>query len=163
MSRVRRSEQIERLWSIAEPVVEREGYELIDLELANDRSGAIVRLYVDTIPPSDASRGVTIDDCTHVSRRVGAVLDEVDPIQGEYRLEVSSPGLFRPLTKPEHFERALGSRVKVKTYEKLDGRRVFIGELRARAEDRLRVSVDGRELEVPLAQVARANLEPLLD
>lgn len=163
MSRVRRSEPVERLWSIVEPVVEREGYELVELELSSDRQGAIVRLYVDTIPPSDATRGVTIEDCTHVSRRVGEALDASEPVEGEYRLEVSSPGLFRPLTKPEHFERALGERVRVKTHEKLDGRRVFIGLLRRRAEDRLAVDVDGAVLEVPLAQVARANLEPLLD
>jgi ribosome maturation factor RimP len=163
MTRVSRSSQVEALWALVEPVVEREGYELVDLELATDRAGAIVRLYVDTVPPSDASRGVSIEDCTHVSRRVGEVLDEADPIEGGYRLEVSSPGLFRPLTKPEHFERALGARVKVKTREKLGGRRVFVGQLRRRAGDRLQVDVDGQDFEVPIAQVAKANLEPLLD
>lgn len=154
---------IEALHGIADPVVTREGYELVDLELASDRAGPIVRLYIDTVPPGDETRGVSIDDCSHVSRRVGEALDARDPVAGEYRLEVSSPGIFRPLTKPEHYDRAVGSRVKVRTHEKLDGRRVFIGTLRGRTEQVLELEVDGRPYEVPLSEVSRANLEPLFD
>lgn len=155
-------ELIEELRAIVDPIVVDEGYELVDVELASDRGGTIVRLYVDTIPPSDPSRGVSIEDCTHVSRTVGPLLDEADPMPGEYRLEVSSPGLFRPLTKREHFERAVGARVRVKTHDKLDGRRVFVGNLRSQTESGLRVEVDGEEYDVPLASIAKANLDPLL-
>lgn len=151
-----------RLLEQVDAVVTAEGYELVDLQLASDRGGAIVRLFVDTVPPSDAARGVSIEDCTHVSRRVGAALDADDPMPGEYRLEVSSPGLFRPLTKPEHFERALGERVKVKTFERLGDRKVFIGTLTSADEERLVVAVDGTDFEVPLASIAKANLEPLI-
>jgi ribosome maturation factor RimP len=95
---------------------------------------------------------------------VSDVLDVEDVVPGEYNLEVSSPGLFRPLTKAAHFERAVGERIKVKTYEKQDGRRVFTGILEARDEDRLVVRVDdGQTFEIPLGSVAKANLEPHLD
>lgn len=154
---------VETLKRVVEPTVEREGYELVDLELAGDRKGPIVRLYIDTVPPSTETQSVSIDDCTHVSRCVSAILDETDPVTGEYRLEVSSPGIYRPLTKPEHFARALGARVRIKTYEKIDGRRVFIGTLREQTETCLQVEVDGQPFEVPTAQVAKANLEPVFD
>lgn len=146
-----------------EPVVETEGYELVELELVSDAGGAIVRLYVDTVPPSTEARGVSIEDCTRVSRRVSELLDETEVVPGgEYRLEVSSPGVFRPLTKPEHFERSIGARVRVKTHEKVGGRRVFVGTLHELSPDRLVVEVDGTPFEVPRATVAKANLEPVL-
>ncbi|MEO1232110.1 MAG: ribosome maturation factor RimP [Myxococcota bacterium] len=160
---IQAAETRDALRALIEPVVTQAGYELVELEMASDRGQAIVRLYVDTVPPSDEAHGVSIEHCTHVSRRVSEKLDETDPIAGEYRLEVSSPGIFRPLTKPEHFERALGARVRVKTHGKLDGRRVFVGQLHEASPDRLAVDVDGQHFEIPTAEVARANLEPLLD
>lgn len=151
-----------RLRSVVGPVVEAAGYELVELEWTSDQSGAVLRLYIDTVPPGTAGRSVDLADCTRVSHRVGEVLDE-DPSLDAYRLEVSSPGLFRPLTKPEHFDRVLGERIRARTHEKLDGRRVFVGTLRSRTDGRLRIDVDGREFEVPFAMLAKANLEPLLD
>lgn len=151
------------LRGLIDPVVAREGYELVELEMSSDRGEVIVRLYVDTVPPSSEAHGVSIEDCTRVSRQVSEMLDVSDPMEGEYRLEVSSPGVFRPLTKPEHFERVLGARVRVKTHEKLDGRRVFVGELLASSLDRLDVEVDGQRFEIPTMAVAKANLEPMLD
>ena len=149
---------------LVEKLLEREGYELLETEYVMDRGRPILRLYVDTIPPSTEGRGVSVEDCTHVSRWVSDVLDVEDVVPGEYNLEVSSPGLFRPLTKAAHFERAVGERIKVKTYEKQDGRRVFTGILEARDEDRLVVRVDdGQTFEIPLGSVAKANLEPHLD
>jgi ribosome maturation factor RimP len=82
---------------------------------------------------------------------------------GDYHLEVSSPGLFRPLTKAAHYDRAIGARVKIKTFEKKDNRRVYTGILKAHAEGQLTVEVDGAEFLIPLDDVAKANLEPLLD
>lgn len=149
---------------LVEKLLEREGYELLETEYVMDRGRPILRLYVDTIPPSTEGRAVSVEDCTHVSRFVSDVLDVEDVVPGEYNLEVSSPGLFRPLTKAAHFERAVGERIKVKTYEKQDGRRVFTGILEARDEDRLVVRVDdGQTFEIPLGSVAKANLEPHLD
>lgn len=165
---------------LLEPVVSALGYELVTLELASERGGRILRLYIDTVPASfpvpegraPGEVGVNVDDCALVSRRVGAVLDErveagVDPLPGAYRLEVSSPGLFRPLAKRAHFEGARGERVRVVAREKIDGRRVFVGRLVAvdgSGEDAVVVvAVAEGERAVPLTEVAKANLEPVLD
>jgi len=152
---------VERVKSLAEPVVEREGYELIDVELASDRGRSILRLYIDTL--DQKAGGVTVEDCSHVSRILGDLLDVEDVVEGAFTLEVSSPGLFRPLTKPAHFDRAIGERIKVKTFDKHEERRVFTGVLRAHAEGHVTVDVDGREYRLSLKDVAKANLEPALE
>ncbi len=149
--------------ALAEPVATREGYELVEVEYVMDRGRPVVRLYIDTIPPGDDQRGVTVDDCAVISRRVGEALDAEDPVAGEYSLEVSSPGLYRPLTKVAHYQRVLGQRVKVKTYEKLEGRKVFTGELLDANEERITVKVDGVSYPIALEDVAKANLEPELE
>jgi ribosome maturation factor RimP len=155
-------ERVDRVRSRIAPVVAREGYELLEVELISERGRAILRLYIDTVPPGTKERGVTVDDCSHVSRIVSDLLDVEDIIDGQYHLEVSSPGLFRPLTKPEHFDRAIGAQVKVKTYEKIDGRRVFTGVLKGCERGILKLEIDGREYAVDLDKVAKANLEPTL-
>lgn len=157
------AERIQRIKTLVEPVIDREGYELIDAEFASDHGRNVLRLFIDTIPPGTPERGVSVDDCAVVSRVVGDLLEVEDAITGDYHLEISSPGLFRPLTKPEHFARAMGVRVKVKTFDKVHDRRVFVGELTNYGAESLTVNVDGRPLEVPLAQIAKANLEPLMD
>jgi ribosome maturation factor RimP len=153
---------VERIKALAEPVVAREGYELIDVELGTDHGRSILRLYIDNID-SGSGAGVTVEDCSHVSRIVGDLLDVEEPIEGAFNLEVSSPGLFRPLTKPAHFDRAIGERVKVKTFQKHGDRRVFTGVLRAHEEGHLLMEVDGREYRLSLKDVAKANLEPALE
>lgn len=145
-----------------EPIVARQGFELVDTEMVSERGRSILRLYIDTVPPGTKERGVTVEDCSNVSRVVSDLLDVEEMIEGQYTLEVSSPGIFRPLTKHEHYDRALGERVRVKTYDKIEGRRVFTGTLKQREEDRITVQVDGTDFVVPLAQVAKANLEPEL-
>lgn len=154
---------VESVKDLVDGVVEREGYELLDVEMVTERGRAILRLYIDTIPPGTHEQGVTIEDCTHVSRTVGDILDVEDAVPGEYNLEVSSPGLYRPLTKPQHFDRALGQRVKVKTYEKRDERRIFTGTLAKREGEAITVDVDGTPFEIPLREVAKAHLDPVLD
>jgi ribosome maturation factor RimP len=160
--KLKEEDRIDRVRRAVSGVVEREGFELLDVELTSDRGRPILRLYIDTVPPGTKEQGVTVDHCSHVSRIVGDLLDVEDVIDGEYHLEVSSPGLFRPLTKPEHYERALGERVKVKTYEKIDGRKVFIGVLKAHSEGGLVIEIDGQDFTVAQDSVAKANLEPLL-
>lgn len=153
----------ERVHALIDEVVAREGYELVDLEFVTERGRPILRAYIDTIPPSTPERGVGVEDCSHVSRVVGDIIDVEDVVPGEYNLEVSSPGIFRPLTKPEHFERVLGQRVQVKTYDKHFERRVFVGTLIKHAEGQITVEVDGQPYELALSGVAKANLEPLFD
>ena len=135
------------------PVVEGLGYELVGIE---HRSGArgLLRVYIDHAP------GVTVDDCERVSRQVSAVLDVEDPIAGEYDLEVSSPGLDRPLFEGAHFERFTGQRARVKLAVPLAGRRRFSGVIGA-VRERHVVLIDGGEEHVlPLGIIASARLVP---
>jgi ribosome maturation factor RimP len=97
----------ERVQALLEPLVEGLGYELVCLELHGSGAHALLRLYI------DAPQGIGLDDCERVSREVSAALDVADPISGSYRLEVSSPGLDRPLAKPEHFRRFAGRQAKL--------------------------------------------------
>ncbi len=138
-----------------------EGFELVDVELVTEHGRGVVRLYVDTVPPGTKDRGITVDELQSVSRLVSDILDVEDAVDGAYTLECSSPGLYRPLTKPAHFDRALGERIKVKTYEKIDGRKVFTGVLLRRDDERIVIDVDGKEFSIESSAVARANLEPL--
>ncbi|MFO0724820.1 MAG: ribosome maturation factor RimP [Myxococcota bacterium] len=154
--------KLERVRGLVEPVVAREGFELVEAELVSERGAQILRLYIDTIPPSTKERGVSVEQCSQVSRALSEVLDADESLSEQYTLEVSSPGLFRPLTKPDHYQRALGQRVKVKTYDKLHDRRAFIGMLRKVGDGNITVDVDGVEYSIALEKVAKANLEPVL-
>src|SRR5207248_6671079 len=123
------------------------GLELVDVEFAGPGGHPTLRLYIDKV-----GGGVTLDDCTQVSRALSAALDVEDPIAGRYELEVSSPGLDRPLRTREHFERFLGSKVRVKTYGPLadaENRKTFVGKLLAYEENKVVVDVDGRVFRVP--------------
>ena len=111
---------------LLEPAIEAMGYELADLEMHLGGPGSVLRVFI------DSQDGVNVDDCAAVSHQVSGLLDVDDPIPGEYSLEVSSPGLDRRLTKPEHFDRFAGSRVKVRLNSKIDGRRRFKGRLMKR-------------------------------
>jgi len=164
MSSSRATQIRDRVHQLVEPVLEAERFELIETEFLGEGRGAVLRLYIDSIPPGTKEEGVSVDDCQRVSRVVGDLLDVEDAIPGAYRLEVSSPGLFRPLTKPAHFTRELGNRVKVKTFEKREGRRTYTGCLEDFEGERLTLSLeDGQRFTFELREVAKANLEPLLE
>lgn len=140
----------ERLLKLLEPAVAALGYELVELEFGS----GLLRLYI------DRADGVTVDDCERVSRHVSAVLDVEDPIPGAYSLEVSSPGLDRPLRKPADFERFAGQRAKLELILPLDGRRRFSGTLAGLESDEILVDVDGTRFRLPLAQIGKARLVP---
>lgn len=117
-----------------------------------------------TAPGED--NGVSLDDCTHYSRICSAALDVEDPLDGAYDLEVSSPGLDRPLRKPEHFSRYAGEKVRVKTYGPIaecQNRKTFVGKLQGYRDGKVLVDVDGTVFAVPLAQISKANVEPEFD
>jgi ribosome maturation factor RimP len=138
------------------PVVSALGYELWELEFAPGRS-AVLRLYI------DAAEGIDVNDCEKVSRAVSAVLDETDPIPGEYVLEVSSPGLDRVLRTAEHFQRFVGASVKLETLQPVAGRRKFTGQLLEATSQDIGLQVEGDTVRVPLAGIRRARLVPVLD
>ena len=157
MSGLRKTE--ERIHELVDDLIGQEGYELVEVELANMQGRSILRLYIDSAQ-SDGQIGV--DDCAKVSRILSDLLDIEDVLPNAYTLEVSSPGIFRPLRKPEHFDRALGERVKVKTFAKQSGRKVFTGLLHAREGSSVSVDVDGTVYNLELVDVAKANLDPQL-
>src|SRR5690606_38077927 len=104
-------------------LVESLGYEFVGCELLRQKRSSLLRIYIDT------PQGITLTDCTQVSRQVSAMLDVEDPIQGGYTLEVSSPGLNRPLFELAHYEKQLGQRVKVRLRVPFENKRNFIGTL----------------------------------
>lgn len=140
--------------ALLEPSVTALGFELVSVELVGGGSDRTLRVYI------DHPDGITVDDCADVSRQVSAVLDVEDPVPGAYVLEVSSPGLDRPLVKSADFERFRGSLVKVRTREAVLGRKNFTGLLTAAAGDNVVVEVDGEPYEIDLGNIDQARLVP---
>ncbi len=144
----------ERVWEIAEPVVTHEGLEMVDVEYRRESRGMVLRLYL------DREGGVSLDDLSRVSRQIGDLLDVHDTVPGAYTLEVSSPGINRRLRRPEHFRRYIGKRVRVRTVNPMNGRRVFVGPLEAVEADGVQVAaLDGSRF-IGFADIAQANYEP---
>ncbi|MEM6819271.1 MAG: ribosome maturation factor RimP [Pseudomonadota bacterium] len=148
---------IDKLKALLKPEVDRLGYELVDLEYAGNNRSAVLRIFI------DQEAGITLDDCEKVSNEVGAVLDVEDPIPGEYNLEISSPGLDRPLTEPEHFDRYRGERVKLRMEKSFVGRRRLTGLLEGMENDEVVLNIDGEQHSVPFASVEMARLAPDYD
>ena len=143
-----------RLRNMLEPAAEAVGYELVDVEIAGRGANAVLRVYI------DAPGGITVDDCAEASRQISTVLDLEDPIAGQYALEVSSPGLDRPLVKLEHFERVVGQKVKVTMRGYHMGRRRFNGTLTGVTDQVAHVDVDGEVYDLPFDDMDRARLDP---
>lgn len=143
-----------RLQELIEPIVSGMGYELVGSEWLSRSGSSLVRLYI------DRAGGVTIDDCEKVSHQVSGVLDVEEVVRGPYTLEVSSPGLDRPLFTPAHFVRYLGREVKIRTQIPVDGRRNFRGTLRSANETNVVLSVDGVDVTLTFDQIEKANLVP---
>jgi ribosome maturation factor RimP len=146
-----------RLNDMFEPVVEAMAYELVGVELTGSGNGTILRIYI------DAEKGITVEDCQAVSYQISGLLDVEDPLTNRYTLEVSSPGLDRPLVKPEHFKQFTGELVKIRSTEAVLGRKNFKGRLESFDGKNLFVVVDNEEYEIPLDIVDKANLVPVLD
>jgi ribosome maturation factor RimP len=142
------------LVALLAPLVEGLGYELWELEYAPGRGNGFLRLYI------DAPAGISLDDCERVSRAVSEVLDAEDPVPGQYTLEVSSPGLERPLRTEAQFARYVGATVFVELAQPLDGRRRFKGALVAAGAGTVMVDMDGRRWALPVAGIRKAHLAP---
>ncbi|HET8883563.1 MAG TPA: ribosome maturation factor RimP [Solimonas sp.] len=147
----------ERLEQLLEPVIDSLGYELLLLEYSPSPKNTMLRLYI------DAAAGITLDDCERVSKEVAGVLDVEDPIRNAYRLEVSSPGLDRPLVKPAHFQRFVGHQARVQLLAPLNGRRRFTGAIVGADAQAVRIETEEGVAEIPLAEIDRARLVPDYD
>ncbi len=143
-----------QLWDLLEPVVTGLGYELVEIEYQPNPKHGVLRIFI------DQPDGIQLDDCQEVSNQVSALLDVEDPIPGHYNLEVSSPGLDRPLNKVEDFERFTGEMVKIKTGMAIDGQRNFKGLLRGIEGDDITIEFDGKQVSLPLASIEKARLVP---
>ena len=146
---------LQRVQQLLEPVVVGMGYEFVGVEIPADTHGQTLRIYIDT------DDGVTVDDCERVSRQVSAVLDVEDVMRGHYNLEVSSPGLDRPLFSLEDFRRFAGRVVRVRLKQALAGRRNIEGEIEGVAENgTVEVRENGVSHQIPIDSIARARLRP---
>lgn len=145
------------LQDLLEPGAEALGFEVLAVEMTGSPGQSVVRVYI------DGPEGVTVDDCARASHQFSAILDVEDPIPGQYTLEVSSPGLDRPLTKARHFQAVVGQQIRVKTDVALEGRKRFRGRLQCADSDSLEMLVDGETYRIPLSRVAKARLVPEYD
>jgi ribosome maturation factor RimP len=144
----------DQLIQLLQPVVERLGYELWELEYAGR---GVLRLYIDT---RDSAVPITLEDCERVSRQVSQVLDEADPITGEYTLEVSSPGLDRVLRTRAHFARFAGEQVRIEMQVAVNGRKRFSGRLQQVGKDDLTLEMEGGTVSLPIDGIHKARLAP---
>jgi ribosome maturation factor RimP len=132
------------------------GFEMVDVELGGARQHQTLRVYI------DGPRGVTVEDCADVSRQLSAILDVEDPIPGSYTLEVSSPGLDRPLVTPADYRRFEGAEVRIRLLRAQAGRRNFRGRIVGTTTDAVLIEVDGEPRRLAFADIERARLVPQL-
>ena len=146
-----------RLTNLLRPLVEELGYEFVGLEHSSNPKNAVVVIYI------DQSDGIAVEDCEKVSREVAALLDVEDPISGHYSLEVSSPGLDRPLFTWEHFARFAGEMARITVFAPLEGRRKFKGQILAAEEGMVEIDQDGTRVKIEMSNIAKARLVPDYD
>ncbi|MEM0909400.1 MAG: ribosome maturation factor RimP [Pseudomonadota bacterium] len=151
------SQLINRLTTIIEPAVNATGFDLWGIEFLRAGKHSTLRIYI------DSENGIDVDDCAAVSHQVSGVLDVEDPISTEYVLEVSSPGLDRPLFTSEQFTDVIGETVEIKTTIPQQGRRNFKGVLMRAEAQQVEVEVDGHAFLIALSNIAKARLVPDFD
>ena len=143
------------LTELLAPVVADLGLECLGVEYSPSHGNSLVRVYIDA-----PDRAVTVDDCEAASRQISATLDVNDPVQGRYTLEVSSPGLDRPLFTPEQFARFVGQSTKLEVNLPINGRRRFQGPIRAVEGSTIVLDQDGTEVRIAHENVHKAKLVP---
>lgn len=134
------------------PIVEAMGFEMVGCEYHMSGRYSVLRVYI------DREGGITADDCSKVSQQISAVLDVEDPISGRYTLEVSSPGLDRPLFTLAQFKKFIGSEVAVKLIEPIEMQRKFVGTLVAVNDQDVILLVENKEIRLAFANISKANL-----
>jgi ribosome maturation factor RimP len=167
----------QHLWNLVEPCVKDAGFDLVEVHSGREPGGWVVRLYIDRPSVQAVQRDggaiasgvesgfateelVSLEDCERVSRDVSASLDVADLITHAYQLEVSSPGLDRPLRREADFVRFQGAQVRVRLLEGVDGRRNFSGRLCGAHDGLVQLDCDGRIHHLPLGDIAKANVVP---
>lgn len=144
--------KVDKLTDMLKPAAEALGYEFLGVEYIGQGKHTILRIYI------DHENGITVDDCASVSHQASGILEVEDPISSQYTLEVSSPGMERPLFTMQHFVDYVDNNVFIRCHVGVDGRRKFKGKLLSAAEQRLSVEVDGQIYEIDFLDVDKANL-----
>lgn len=144
---------IERVEAVALPVLEESGLELVDIQYRREQNGWILRLII------DKQDGLNLNDCAAVSREISQLLDIESFIDQAYNLEVTSPGLDRPLKSIAEFERFVGRKAKIKTIDPIAGEHVFIGKINRTEGESIVLEVGTKEVTILFSQVAKAKLE----
>jgi len=143
----------QRTQKLLEPILEKNNYELYDVEFVKEAGNWYLRVYI------DKEGGITIDDCELVSKALSDLLDEHDFISESYMLEVSSPGLGRRLRKDKHFEKSIGQEVEVKLFRPINKKKEYTGVLKAFDRNTVTIELDdGNELEIPREQISSVKL-----
>jgi ribosome maturation factor RimP len=148
----KREDYEQKTEEILTPIIENNNYELVDVEYIKEAGSWYLRIYI------DKEGGIAIDDCEVVSRALGEKLDELDYIEDAYILEVSSPGLGRPLKKEKDFARSLGDEVEVKTYRAIDKQKEFVGILKAYDGDTITLGFEEDEMVINRVDIALIRL-----
>ena len=144
-----------KVLTLISPIVEGLGYELVGVEYLPQGKHSLLRVYID-----NADGGVAVEDCEKVSRQVSSMLDVEDPLSGQYALEVSSPGLDRPLFQPEHFERFVGQEVKLQLAMPVNSRRKWTGRLLGIEDGVISIESDDEVVNISFDDVDKARLVP---
>ena len=141
----------EKVYGLIKETVEAEGVSLWDVRFVKEGASWYLRVFI------DKPEGISIDDCTNVSHAIDPIIDEADPIDVSYYLEVCSAGIERELTRQSHFEASVGKTVKIKLYKALDGVKEFTGVLKD-AVDRVTIETEGGEYKFELKDISKARL-----
>lgn len=144
----------DKLTAILEPAVEALGFELLGVEFLRAGKHSTLRVFI------DHEAGISVDNCADVSHQVSAVLDVEDPINTEYNLEVSSPGMDRPLFKATHYEAVIGQVVSVRLRIPMGNRRNFKGEVLDVTDGQVKVKVDNEDFDLVIDNIEKGNLVP---
>ncbi len=144
-----------KLRALLEPAVEKLGYELLHLQMTSQGKQTVLRVYI------DAPGRIQVDDCALVSRQISALLDVEDPLSGAHVLEVSSPGLDRPLVKPDHFKQFVGDKARIVMATHVLGRRRFTGKMVEAGDEAVVLDVDGECYELSYSDMESAQLQPI--
>ena len=143
-----------KLTSLLQPLVEDLGYEFVGIEYSSNPKNPVVVIYI------DIADGIAVEDCAKVSREIAAILDVEDPIPGKYQLEVSSPGLDRPLFTLAQFQQFSGEVAQISLFAPRDGRRKFKGKILGTIDGQVKMEQDGVEVTLDLGNIAKARLVP---
>jgi ribosome maturation factor RimP len=148
------SKKIEELvQEYAEPITNELGLELVDVEFVKEGADWYLRVYI------DKPEGVDVEDCRDVSHKLSEIIDAKDPIPQAYYLEVSSPGLERPLKKDKDFEKYQGKLINIKTFASIDGKKSFVGHLVGLKDDGVEIDIKGEKLVIPRDKASSIRLE----